>query len=345
MKLLHIADLHLGAKNSGLAREKQLAIKEKSLQELDELFCDAKKDFDCVLICGDLFHTKSVTNKLKNSFFACVKNFDKPVLYVSGNHDQFAFDSLDLPENFVILDKNRPYYDIDNFRFYFQDEKTIKEFYDKDKRNVLLIHGNIKNKADNDFVDIEFLKGFKFDYVAMGHLHTFEKMSFYDMPFVYSGSLFSNGFDECGDKGYVAIEIDSEVKFSFKPFAKRRYMICNCDISNANSYNDIISLVSKNLKADGITTNDIVKVVLQGYYDENLDKNLSLLKDEFDQYFDFCVVDKSKLNIDIDKYKNEKLSFKAEFINLVESSSEDEENKNLVCKLGIEALKGEDLSI
>ena len=47
----------------------------------------------------------------------------------------------------------------------------------------------------------------------------------------------------------------------------------------------------------------------------------------------------------IQKYKNEPLSFKAEFIKLVEQLECDEEEKNKILTIGLEALQGEDLSI
>ena len=68
--------------------------------------------------------------------------------------------------------------------------------------------------------------------------------------------------------------------------------------------------------------------------------------EQLGQYFYIEIVDKSKLKIDIEKYKNELLSFKAELINLVENQEElDEQQKSLICQLAIEALKGDDLSI
>jgi len=65
----------------------------------------------------------------------------------------------------------------------------------------------------------------------------------------------------------------------------------------------------------------------------------------FEDYFYIEIENQTTLEIDFDKIKSEKLSFKYEFINLVENSELSEDEKNAVCRIGIEALKGEDLSI
>ena len=69
MKILQTADIHLGAKNSRIPIDKQSIIKSENLMMIQNLFDMAyKDDYDVVLICGDLFHSKNVTQKVKNNF-------------------------------------------------------------------------------------------------------------------------------------------------------------------------------------------------------------------------------------------------------------------------------------
>ena len=56
-------------------------------------------------------------------------------------------------------------------------------------------------------------------------------------------------------------------------------------------------------------------------------------------------MDKTKIVFDLEKYANEKLSLKAEFINTVMSSQLSEEEKQQICLTGIEVLKGEEVSL
>lgn len=345
MKILHTADIHLGVKNLKLSVDKQSIMKEEMNLQIQNLFLKAKEEgFDVVLICGDLFHNKSVTNKVKNNFYSSVKSYGRPVIYINGNHDEFSIDNY--PENFIYLNRENPLFEYEGVQFFDGiDFEFIKGKFDKNKKNILLLHGNIENNADNDYIDISKFKQLNFDYVAMGHIHEYKQYSFKDVPYVYSGSLFSNGFDECGDKGYVEVNLTDEVNFQFKPQSKRRFLEIYCDITNAKTYGDITKMISNSLQEAGAKKTDIIRVVLTGYYEEEMDKNLFLVEEQFEDCFYFELQDKTRLKIDVERYKQEKLSLKAEFINLVENSSESEDDKNTICKLGIEALKGEELSI
>lgn len=347
MKILHTADIHLGVKNGKLSSDKQSQMKSEMLLQVQDLFDKAKAEsFDVVLICGDLFHSSSVTNKTKNTFFSSVSNFEKPVLYINGNHDEtFAHDEL-FPKNFIFLNEKNPCFELDDVVFWGNvNADIIKEKFDKKKKNILLLHGNIENESDNDYVDITPYKEIRFDYVAMGHTHTYKVIEIAKTPYVYSGSLFSNGFDECGDKGYVEIELNKTIKFNFIPFSNRRYMLVECDITEAKGYYSILNKIRQILLNTNVANDDLVRVVLTGEHEEDLDKNLAVISQSFNHFFYFEIIDKSKIKIDLEKLKNEVFSFKAEFINLVEGATLTEEKKNLICKLGIEALNGEDLSI
>ena len=347
MKILHTADIHIGAKNSKLPSDKQMIIKNENLYQIERFFNVAKSQgYDAILICGDLFHTKNLSNKIVTNFFDNVKNYSKPVIYIKGNHDE-KFDYASLPENFIYLNENRPYFELQNVVFWATlDKDFIKEKFDKSKKNILLLHGNIENQNDNDYIDIKLYLEIPFDYIAMGHIHQFKVLNILSRPFVYSGSLLSNGFDECGEKGFVSLEIVDNVRFNFVAFAKRKYMICESDITDKNSMDLIISKVKEDIINCGCKEDDLIRVVLKGYFEENTFKNISLLYENLRQYFYVEIIDNSKLKIDIDKYKNELLSFKAELINLVESQEDiDEQQKSLICQLAIEALKGDDLSI
>lgn len=346
MKLLHTADIHLGAKHKKLISDKKTIIRNEINSQIKELFSIAKEnDYDAMLICGDLFHGRETTNKAKNIFFKSVEEYENPVFYITGNHDEFFEDEA--PQNFYVLDKSNPKVEYKGVNFWCNENpEFLKENFNKEQANVMLLHGNIENKTDNDFVDIKNIEKYKFNYVAMGHIHSFKKYENKNNLYVYSGSLFSNGFDECGDKGYVQVNLKKdETTIKFYPFAKQRYMISNVDITTAKDEKDITNKILENFKQNGIKKQDIVRVILEGYCEEDFDKDLDKIKRNFDDYFSFEIEDNTRVKIDIEKYKNEKLSFKAEFINLVENSSESEEIKNLICRIGIESLKKEDLSI
>ena len=347
MKILHCADLHLGAKNSKLPKDKQTLLKEENDFSIRELFATARvQNFECVIICGDLFHSKSVSVKTERNFFDSVEKYKNPVVYIDGNHDNKFVMPDNLPKNFIYLTKDNPVFEYQDFVFYSQNfiEKNIQ--LDKSKNNILLLHGNIISVGDNDYVDISNFLKYGFDYIALGHIHTYAKYKKDNSIFAYSGSLFSNGFDELGEKGFLSVNIEEKrmLQCEFKTFIKRKYQQVECDISGLDSY-EVVEKIKTIITEKNISRKDILKVKLIGYFDENGHITVGFLLDKLSEYFYVEIEDKTKIKIDIDKIKNEKLSLKYEFISLVENAELTDDEKSKICQLGIEALKGDDFSI
>lgn len=344
MKILHSADWHLGTKNLKLPAGAQQLLKDEITMKVQDLFRKAmQEDYDVILICGDLFHSKNPSLRLILFFLKEVESFRNPVLYVSGNHDPNIFFNKQLPSNFIILDDKNTCFNYMGVNFYSPFAGEI----DESKTNILLLHGNIENTRDNDYVDINQFLVKPFDYIALGHVHNFRKYQKGDTAFAYSGSLFSNGFDECGEKGVIEVVIKSKKieRLNFVGVSSRRYMICECDITGLEDNYKIINQIQKTLFQNEISKNDMVRVVLTGKFDENTQKSLQIIKNHFEDYFYFEIVDQSILRVDVEKIKAEKLSFKYEFISLVENSDLSDEDKQKICEIGLDALKGEGIII
>ena len=63
-------------------------------------------------------------------------------------------------------------------------------------------------------------------------------------------------------------------------------------------------------------------------------------------FFYFEIKDESKFKIDFELIKKESLSFKAEFLKLIEEDeSLSDEEKSLIAECGIEALRGDEISL
>ena len=344
MKILHMADLHLGAKNSRLPGDKQQMLRDEIADACHRLFAEIKGEVDVVLICGDLFHKKNVPAKIAKSFFSAVSQFENPVLYIEGNHDDKFILPDDLPKNFVVLSERNDPFEYEDFVFY--SKENLPQRLDQSKNNILLLHGNIETTADNDYVDINAFLGLEFDYIALGHIHQTKKYKKGEHIFAYPGSLFANGFDERGEKGYLEVEIsDKQVtKCNFQRLKQRRFFVVDCDISGKNNTNSIYQAILLQFENAGVSTRDLVKVVLTGDFEEDCDKSVPLLQDKLSEYFYVEIEDKSNLKVDIEKIKKETLSLKYEFISLLEQdASLDADAKRAIVNLGIKALKGEDI--
>ena len=122
---------------------------------------------------------------------------------------------------------------------------------------------------------------------------------------------------------------------SFIPFSRYDYRVIELNITSnidhfqiVNKLNEILSNLSKD---------DIVKVVLKGKHKEENPIQVDMIKVEFEnKFFHFEVVDESQTEFDL----------KGEFLRSVyaDKTLQDAE-KEKIATIGLEALKGEDLSI
>ena len=261
-----------------------------------------------------------------------------------GNHDEKFLFKNEIPNNFILLDELSSPYSFSNVNFYASKHEMN---LNREQDNILLLHGNIDTIGDNDYININKYIPLGFDYIALGHIHEYKEYKRDNLLMAYPGSLFSNGFDECGNKGYIEFEIESHTikNFAFKPLQMRKFMICKCDITNLKNSWEILNKIESTLKSFNIEKRDLVRLILEGKIEEDTDKSLTLINEKFSDYFYFEIEDKTRFEVNIEKIKKEKLSFKYEYIRLIEESDLDEETKNTLYQLGIEALKGEEFSL
>jgi len=86
MKILHMSDLHLGAKTEGHSR---ISEQKQTLAEIVEIA--NKNSIDIVAIAGDIFHVATPSAEAEDLFYEFLeqltKNNNRVVLVVAGNHD------------------------------------------------------------------------------------------------------------------------------------------------------------------------------------------------------------------------------------------------------------------
>ena len=97
-------------------------------------------------------------------------------------------------------------------------------------------------------------------YLALGHVHGCTGvLRIGSVPYAYCGCPEGRGFDELGDKGFLAGQVSPEgAELQFVPFARRRYRIMEVDVTDG----DPAALVSAALPAGA--EEDIYRVVLTG---------------------------------------------------------------------------------
>jgi len=356
MKIIHCADLHLGSKmNSLLSSDKAKVRQNELLFSFEEMVSNAQKtDVKVILISGDLFDSVYVNISLKESVKKIIKNAKGiDFLYLCGNHDQenIMKDLEDL-DNFKTFDDDWTYYKYDNVVIAgVQLHSNNKSIYDtlllnENDINIVALHGQISKydlKNDAEIINLTKLKNKNIDYLALGHIHSFDTDKLDDRGiWCYSGCLEGRGFDECGKKGFVVLESkENKLVHVFVNQSIRTLHEIEFDITNKDDWFDIENDIIETLSS--ISKEDLIKLVIKGKFNLDLMKQIRHLDLKLNNiYFFVKIKDESSLAINIKDFEKD-LSLKGEFIRSVLSSHLSDEEKNRVILVGIKALSGEDL--
>lgn len=355
MRIIHTADLHLDSSleaNLGSIRAKER--KRELLLSFSSLVDYAKENnVNAIIIAGDLFDKPRVSMKTRDYIVDIIKdNPEIDFIYTSGNHDEdfFVTSMMEYPSNLYVFSSKWEtiHYDLvditgityfDNYNSIVYDTLALND----KKKNIVVMHGELAKYDKDGAINLKMLVGKGIDYLALGHIHKFEKGEIDSRGvYVYSGCLEGRGFDEVGPKGFVLIDVnDNEIKSQFIKFSKREIHEAIIDISDSDSWSDIRRSV--NLRLNGIDSKDIVLVKLVGNYDLGLIKQIELFEESLNEQFYFAKVkDFSKLRINPKEYEND-ISLKGEFIRNVLASELNDEEKNQIIEYGIKALMKEEL--
>lgn len=360
--MIHCADLHLDSKmTANLSKEQAKERKVEILRTFSRMVAYAKKNhIPVILIAGDLFDTRNVSAMVRNTVRdVIIQNEEIDFLYLKGNHDNDNFLSKldEIPSNLhLFADKWTTYkygkVAVSGIEFTSENSKTVYNslVLDHDMFNIVTMHGQLvgyKSKDRVETISLDDLKNKNIDYLALGHVHKFKinKLD-YRGVYCYSGCLEGRGFDECGPKGFVVLDIDSENRTAsaeFVPFSSRALYVLPVDVSGTLTTQDAAGRIEKAIISTQYSSKCLVKIVLQGEVSLECELDTEFLEEQFNDYFYFVKVsDETKLKIDYKEYEKD-ASLKGEFIRMVSESDLSEEEKAMVIRTGILALQGEEI--
>lgn len=354
MKLIHCADIHLDSPmetnlSADKARERKLEIRSTFARMVRTA---ADEGVEAILIAGDLFDAARVTKSTENYVLDLIASY--PMIdfyYLSGNHDKGSAltNTAQLPTNLYTFGKVWSTYRRGNLAITgaaTPDADTLS--LNKDDVNILLLHGQERRSAGVAGEDIIHLGRFKnknIDYAALGHIHEHRVLRLDARGIAaYSGCLEGRGFDECGIKGCVLLNVEGgRVSHRFVPFATRTLHTVACDVTGFTS---ALDLEQKMLASVGdIPTKDMVKVILTGTCSADATLDLAHLRGVLAEKFYFAKVkDETRLSINAEDYAHD-ISLKGEFVRRVMASSLSESEKQRVIACGFRALSGEELGL
>ncbi len=238
MRFVHTADNHIDMPLSSLPQGKSTLRKAERRSSFSKIIDYTIKNADMLIISGDLFHSPTPSASAVNF---CIKEFEKlgniPVFITLGNHD-YGIANVNFPGNVHIFPNTFEriiYKDIALTGASFTSETAFLSHSipspDPKYKNILVLHGDLSQSSEYNPIDKVKLLSYGYDYVALGHVHTY----FREGNIVYPGCHDGGGFDENGEKGFVFGDISDSLKLEFIPASSRVYTCFDFDVSQFDS--------------------------------------------------------------------------------------------------------------
>ena len=362
MKIIHCADLHLDSKmTANLTKEKAKERKMEILRSFSKMVEYARKNqITAILIAGDMFDTRNVSATARNMVRDVITaNPEIDFLYLRGNHDNDNFLSKldEMPDNLCLFSDKWTTYTYGNVTISgleLNEDNSLTAYnslvLDHGKYNIVTMHGQLaeyKSKDKAETISLDDLKNKNIDYLALGHVHGY-RMERLDGRgvYCYPGCLEGRGFDECGEKGFVVLDIDTATRTATSEFvsvAARNFYVLPVDVSGILTTQEAALRIERAIANVPYASKSLVKVVLQGEVDVECELETAFLEEQFAEYFYFIkVYDETKLLVNYMDYEKD-ASLKGEFIRMVYASDLTEEEKSQVIRIGILALQGEEI--
>ena len=247
MKILHIADTHLGYSAYRKVTEEGINQRELDVYNVFEQFIDyaVKTKPDLIIHAGDLFDSVRPNNRAITFSMKQLIRLSKtgiPFVVIAGNHEHPKL--RETGHIFSIFDHVENIYPVYNEKYEklslnINNEKTIihalpqsnnkKEFNEELKKikpvsnadyNIIVAHGSVTgikvfsmNEFNELFIPIDMLSK-DFDYIALGHYHKYTQLT---SNAFYPGSTENFTFADAGDKkGFIELELSNKkLKHSF----------------------------------------------------------------------------------------------------------------------------------
>ena len=360
MRIIHCADLHLDAKmQTHLTIEEAEERRAEILDSFRRLLDFASENrVDAVLIAGDLFDREYCRKHTVSYVLELIRSHPElAIYYLKGNHDQKTFEeeSGRLPENLYTFGRGWRSYQLGREKggaiiLTGSEEADVRSLSLREENcNLLMLHGQLAEYPDAarpEVIGLSALKNKAIDYLALGHIHHFCQGTLLPRGiWCYSGCLEGRGFDECGEKGFVLLEISPSLQIhsKFVPFAKRRFFLLETEVSGCRSQIEIEERIKEELHRSGAGKEDLVKVLLKGKLPLSCEKSLLQIKEGFrDSFYSFQAEDKSTIAVDALSYLHD-ISLKGEWLRLImQETALSEEDKAAVIRCGLAALQGEE---
>lgn len=288
VSFLHTGDIHLGLQFKNLKLNKESSIQRRiELWETFERMIDysIENKLDFIFLVGDIFEDKYFTlGDIRRLRDILSKAREVNILIAAGNHDYIhrnsLYKSVEWSENVYIFGNEeielKEFKELDTAIYGYSWDRTHidndnifdnLEFNSNMKNKILLIHGDVNSNSKYLPLNLNKLREYNLDYIALGHIHKPEKFS---GNIAYPGCPEPFDFGEAGDRGFIRGRIEGTTDINFIPFSKRKFIIEKLTINEELNHLEIInefdnlSIGNKNM--------DYFRIELDGYIENNIQK-------------------------------------------------------------------------
>ena len=349
MKLLHLADLHLGSEmNARLTQEKAALRREEICMAFDRAVEYAKRvGVSAILLSGDVFDGAVPLERDKEFFYDVIRQSPEILFfYLKGNHDGAEKTEL-LPNLKTFTEDSWTTYELgENVTVSGIEltERNSESYYDglhldAAKTNVVMLHGQIADGKGKEKIFLRALAGKGIDYLALGHVHSYQTgMIDARGVYAYAGCLEPRGFDETGAKGFVELDVSRGVSYRFVENCVRAVEVVEVNVTGLSGQAEVLRKIEAELSVDA---EDMPRIVLVGEADFPTDGIANFIQTRLkDRYFALSVKDETVKALNLEKYMGQ-VSIEAEFIRVVQANETlSERDKKEVISIGLKALSG-----
>ncbi len=284
LRLLHLADLHLGCAFSAFSPRAAAMRRAAQLEALEKTLAAAReKNVQLILLAGDCFDTETPDLDTVCRLFSLLGACGVPVVIAPGNHDPYrpggVWDRTPLPQNVLLFRENDlaffeiPSLGVNVYGYAFTDTVhappvlPTRAALPPDRIHILLAHADMLS-ADSPYAPLSasVLRESGFTLAALGHVHNPPApRHFGDTTAAYSGFFVGRGFDECG-KGHVNwVEIDG-ARVTVTPLEAEGdcFEICAVDCTGDPTGEAVRARVADHLRSLAYPQGTALRVVLRG---------------------------------------------------------------------------------
>ncbi len=300
VKILHTGDLHLDSPMSNLELSAAEAARDEHRRVFEKMMRYAiDEKIDMILISGDLFDGKYITQHTKNLVIKCFAEFARPIIIAPGNHDPYSATSLyrdgSLPENvYVFSSEELQVFDFDELHIsvygYAFETAALrtsplskflpKPYMEGENRRILCAHADIVSPISNYApVTVAEIEGYDFSYAALGHIHNPPEVKSDKTLINYCGFLFGRSFDEIGEGGAYLVTIDENKTDAERiVFSDHKFIRETLDVSGARDNAEISGKISSFISEKGYSKDTSLSLSLIGTLPLELVLNKKLLE-------------------------------------------------------------------